>query len=178
MRKLLETLLILFALGLCGIIAFQWKREFDLGKQRQDLANRLRAEQGNLRDVQASLKRAEGEVIRLTDLKSELTATNKVMREEITRLRKGLEKCAADLERNQEQTESYKIALTTANENVKRQNEDIQRQNNDMKRLAEERNDAVRKHNDTAKLYNDLVEKWNKFQEELTADAQKGAPKK
>lgn len=177
MRQLLESLLIVTAIALCGIVLLQWKREFDLRRERQDFADRLSKEEQTSHGLRASLQRVEAEVIRLTDLRSELASTNQAVREEISQLKENLAKATAELARNDEQLEAYKLAVNTANENVKRQNQNIERQNADMRQLAQERNDAVQKHNALAKEYNALVEKWNKLQEDLAkADSRKARP--
>jgi hypothetical protein len=80
MRKLLETLLIVLAIGLCGIVLLQWKREFDLRRERQAFADRLSKEEQTSHGLRASLQRVEAEVIRLTDLKAELASTNQAVR--------------------------------------------------------------------------------------------------
>jgi len=41
MRSFLVTLLMVFSLGLCGLVAFQWTREVRLRQRLQELVNQV-----------------------------------------------------------------------------------------------------------------------------------------
>ncbi len=178
MKNFLQNLLILFALCLCALIAFQWDRETKLQQDRQRLTDTIHDKLEAIQTLQGQLKRTEDEVKRLDKLKNELTETVKSNRVEIVELKRDLEKASAEVERNAKQIDVYKTALDKANENIKKQNEDIKTQNEEMKKLADERNDAVVKFNKLVGEYNDLAKKWNDLQNSLSATNAPAAPKK
>lgn len=171
MKNFLQALLILFALALCGLIAFQWVRETDLRKDVQGLTDNTRQKTETILNLEATIRRHEGEIRRLDDLKKQLTSQVKTNEAEISELRRGLDKATNEAERNLKQSEIYKDALTRANDNIVKQNEDIRKQNEDMKKLADDRNEMVGKFNKIATDYNELVAKWNRQQEELARAA-------
>lgn len=178
MRKFLVGLLIFFALSLCALISLQWVRETQLRSRLQKTMDELHAKSEEAQTLQGVVKRTEAEVLRLDNLKKEMTETIKTNRQEITNLRRDVEKATTDIERHLKQIDVYKEALTTANQNIKKQNEDIKKQNEQLKQLADERNEAVGKFNTLAKDYNDLVNRWNKLQEDLAKAESPGTGKK
>jgi chromosome segregation ATPase len=178
MKNFLQNLLILFALCLCGLIAFQWDRETKLQQDKQRLTDTIHDKLEAIQSLQGQLKRTEDEVRRLDKLKNELTETGKSNRVEIAELRRDLEKANADIERNAKQIDVYKTALDKANESIKKQNEDIKTQNEEMKKLADERNETVVKFNKVVEDYNDLAKKWNDLQSSLSATNAPPSPKK
>jgi septal ring factor EnvC (AmiA/AmiB activator) len=178
MKSFLQNLLIFFALSLCGMMVFQWVRETHMQKEIQELNNTVHDKLEAIQNLQASVKRDEGEIQRLDGLKNQLTQTVKSNDVQITTLTKDLEKETTDFERSQKQVEAFKSALEGANENIKKQNDDIKRQNEEMAKLAEDRNEVVKKFNKMAADYNDLANKWNKQQEELAKAATNAPPKK
>src|SRR5216684_1982134 len=105
MKNFLQSLLLFFALDLCALIAFQWVRETDLRKRVQALTDTIHDKCEAILNLQASVKRYEGEIQRLDGLKNELTATVKSNRLEIATLTKDLAKLTAENEKNQKQAE-------------------------------------------------------------------------
>lgn len=178
MKNFLQTLLIFFALCLCGLIAFQWVRETDLRKNVQKLTDTVHDKSEAIQTLQATVKRNEGEIQRLDTLKNQLTETVKSNNVEMARMAKELDKVTAENEKNVRQVEVYKEALETANASIKKQNEDIKKQNDELKTLAEERNQTVLKFNKLAKDFGDLADKWNKQQADLAKAATNAPPKR
>ena len=177
MRNFLQSLLILFALCLCALIAVQWVRETDLRKNVQALTDTIHDKAEAMQSLQVQLHRDEEEIRRLDGLKNELTATVKSNRLEVASLTKALDKANFENDKGLKQMEVYKEAVKTANDSILKQNEEIKKQNEEMKKLAEDRNELAKKFNKVAADYNELVSKWNKQQEEL-AKAATNAPAK
>jgi len=178
MKAFLQNLLIFFALSLCALISFQWVRETHLRKDIQELTNTVHDKLEAIQNLQASVKRDEGEIQRLDGLKNQLTQTVKSNDLQIATLFKDVEKATNEVEREERQIEAYKGALESANDNIKKQNDDIKRQNEEMNKMLEERNEVVKKYNKMAADYNDLAQKWNKQQEELAKQATNAPAKK
>jgi len=160
------------------MMVFQWVRETHMQKDIQDLNNTIHDKLEAIQNLQASVKRDEGEIQRLDGLKNQLTQTIKSNDVQISTLTKDLEKQTTEFDRAQRQIEAYKGALESANDSIKKQNDDIKRQNEEMAKLAEERNEVVKKFNKMAADYNDLANKWNKQQEELAKAATNTPAKK
>jgi chromosome segregation ATPase len=178
MKNFLQNLLILLALCLCALIAFQWDRETKLQQDKQRLTDTIHDKLEAIQSLQGQLKRTEDEVKRLDKLKNELTEMGKSNRVEIVELKRDLEKANADIERNAKQIDVYRTALDKANESIKKQNEDIKTQNEEMKKLADERNETVVKFNKVVEEFNDLAKKWNDQQSSLSATNAPPAAKK
>jgi chromosome segregation ATPase len=168
MKTFLENLLIVFALALCGLNAYQWKQDAYLRGQVLSLHDTLDKKAETVRGLQRAVEHKDAEIQRLDGLRNELTATVKTNREEILKLTKASEKLEKDLETEKKQVEVYKEALDKANANIKKQNDDIKRQNTELKELAEERNAVVLKFNKLAEDYNKLVQDFNKLQEDFS----------
>lgn len=168
MNKLLPNLLIIFALALCGLNAFQWVKEAKLQAEKAKLGDDLYKEKQTVQSLQATIKRAEADILRLDTLKTELTGTVKTNRQEIVSLSRQVDRLEKEVDVDKKQIEAYKEAMDRANQSIKKQNDDIRRQNEDLKQLAEERNAAVVKYNKLASDYNDLVKQFNKLQEDFS----------
>lgn len=173
------TVLILLALGLCALCAYQWVRETRL-RIRVD---GLQAERQKLNDEKASVeaqgRRFQEEIQRVEKERGELFKSVQTNNEALVKIRSESLKAQMEADRNQRQAEAYKEVLDKANDSIRQQNEVVMKLNTDYKKLAEERNSMVAKYNDlvkemdgTLKQYNELVEKWNAQQETLKAQAE------
>lgn len=172
MKKFQENLLIVIALGLCGLCIWQWVREAQLRKQAEDLSKELYQKKEIIQSLEGQLKRSEAEVLRLDKLKTEMTETIKTNRHEILTLTKYSEKLEREIENQKAQLDVYKDAIEKANASIQKQNEDIQKQNEMLKELAAERNASVEKYNQLVTQYNDLVKQFEKFQQDVQKAAE------
>ena len=173
MKNLLQNLLIGFSILLCALIAVQWTREARMHGQIESLTTDLGSKIGALQASDGQLKRSESEVQRLEALKVELTDTLKSNRLEMSGLKKDLDKARMDAR----QLETFKDALTQANESIKKQNDAMLKQNEDIKKLATERNDIAAKFNKLTADYNDLAKQWNEQQQKLATPPAEPAAK-
>jgi chromosome segregation ATPase len=169
MKKFLENLLMVVALGLCGLCVYQWLREANLRTRMEDQSKEIFQRKEAIQNLEATLRRTEGEVERLESLRVQLNETIKTNKQEILTLTKYSERLEKEIEGNKAQIQNYKEAIEQANDSIRRQNDTITKQNQDMKDLAAERNAGVEKYNEVVKQYNDLVKQFEKYQQ----DAQK-----
>jgi hypothetical protein len=169
MKNILQNLLVLLALCLCALVAFQWHREAKLRQEIQKLNDTVHDKLESIQSLEGTLKRSEEEVRRLDGLKLELNEIVKSNRTQIAQLAKDLAKSDAEVEKGLRKIEDYKAAFEQANEGIKKQNEDIRKQNEEVKKLAEERNETVLKYNKVVTEFNDLAKKWNELQQQLSA---------
>ncbi|MEK7707962.1 MAG: hypothetical protein AAB380_08205 [Verrucomicrobiota bacterium] len=171
MKNSLQNLLILLALCLCVLCAYQWHVQAGLRDDIQKLNDTVHDKLENIQSMEGTLKRSEEEVKRLDTLKFELTETVKSNQTQIAQLAKDLAKSDAEVEKGLRKIDDFKAALQQANESIKKQNEDIKKQNEEVKKLAEERNDSVTKYNKVVAEFNDLAKKWNELQQQLSTNA-------
>src|SRR6266568_2732268 len=136
MNRFLQNLLMGFALCLCALIAYQWHRETRSHEKIQTLYNQDTNNKETIRTLQGQLKNTEEEVRRLEEIKFQLTETVKSNRLEITQFQKDLDKANAQIERQGQQIDAYKVAVEQANDNIKKQNENITAQNEQLKQLV------------------------------------------
>jgi len=173
MTDKLHNLLILFALALCVLIAFQWHREAKSVRMVQSLTDTLHGRDEAIQSLNGTLKQHEAEILRLDALKNQLNDSLKTNKALMGKLTADLQKSDLEGERLGKEVEAYKEALDKANASIKQQNENMASQNEEMKKLAADRNEVVLKLNKVTEEYNNLVKKWN----ELVEQVGKGNPR-
>lgn len=177
MKHLLQILLALVALSLCGICVLQWQREARLRARIVGLVHDLEAE--NKLRVQAEQKVAEYEIEieRLNGLRSEieaklLTTTEELRDRTLDQTARGFSiailmnetiRSTSELAAYQKLAGQGSDALKKHNETVSEQNTAIEKANAQLKQLAKERDEAITKLNARTTEFNELVEKYNKL---------------
>jgi chromosome segregation ATPase len=150
MRNALQYLLIIFALGLCALVAFQWHREGQLSTKLRTLQDTAR----NQQTLRESLQSAEAKAAQAESQLRQVRETSDANTVAIARLNEELNQARAAYGRLTAEADAYKSALANANTNIITLNESLQT-------LADERNAAAVKYNELAETYNALVKKWN-----------------
>ena len=74
MKRLLTTLLVVIALGLCAVCIVQWQREARLRGHITELVKRLEAENALRIKAERKVREYEKEIARLTELRAEVEA--------------------------------------------------------------------------------------------------------
>ncbi len=177
MKRVLQTLLVLMVVSLCGICVVQWQREARLRGRIGELVSQLEAE--NKLRVQAEQKVEEygKEIERLNGLRSEiesklLTTTEELRDRTVDQLARGYSiaihmnegiRATSELAAYKELAGQGSEALKKHNETVTAQNSAIEKANTALKQLAKERDEAISKLNERTKEFNELVEKYNKL---------------
>lgn len=173
MKTLLQNALIIFALALCGLVAFQWHRETRLRQEIQSLNDTLHSKLEVLQNQQGILKQNDEEIKRLDALKQELTGMVKSNRLEIAKLSDDLERSEGAGQQGRETLQKYKTALEEANARITKQNEAVSKQNENLKKLAADHAAMAAKYNQLVTEFNELARKWNEAQ----AGATNASPK-
>jgi septal ring factor EnvC (AmiA/AmiB activator) len=175
-------ILIVLALGLCGLCAVQWARETRL-RLRVD---ELQGERQKLNDekvaVEAQGKRFQDDIQRIERERSDLMKSAETNNAQLVRFRADLQRANFSLEQTNKVLSIYVEGLQKANDAIRQQNEGVTRLKSDYSKLVEDRNQIVGKFNDlakqhesTVKQFNELIEKWNNQQEQLKAESEKQA---
>jgi chromosome segregation ATPase len=162
------TILILLALGLCGLCGYQWWREAGLRLQVEEKNRGLQALTDEKAAAEAQGKRYEAEIKRLeADREANEKATADA-KSELSKTVAALKKAEFDGERAAAERSLYKEAVDKANQAIKEQNEGVKNLNAEYKKLVEDRNEIVQKYNKLTTDYekvvtdmNGVVEKYN-----------------
>jgi chromosome segregation ATPase len=171
MKNFQQNLLILLALGLCGLCAWQWYVQTLLHSEGEALQNTIYKQQGQIQGYTNSIRNMDAEIAglstRVNDLKQAGMTNDQAALEqkrEILRLRS-----VCDVMSNQ--IVQYNGAVDKLEASLKEASEGIKKQNSAIHQLAAERDDAIKKYNDSVKernalaeKYNSLVERFNKLQ--------------
>jgi uncharacterized coiled-coil DUF342 family protein len=169
MRTLQQNLLIIVALGLCGLCVYQWYGQTLQRNALQKLEQTVYERSAAIQGYTNSIRNMDGQITqmdaRITQLKLEArTNADLVITEkrEISRLQ-----AVADGLTNQ--VAEYKSAVESLQGKLKEAYGGIQKQNEAMKELVAQRDEFVKKLNDSVKERNDVVAKYN----DLAAQAAK-----
>lgn len=149
MKPVPNILLSLLLIALCGLCGWQWHRETQLRSLAATQRDELIALHQKHDELEARVKAADAEVLRLTQSLADLRAnsvsktTHAEVVEANTKLRAMITKQNA--------------AITQQNELISKQNTTIQTANENLKKLAAERDDLAKRLNEVTALYNKLV---------------------
>jgi len=171
LKNPLQTLLMILALGLCGLCTYQWYREVNVRREitavKQANYDQSVAIEGYTNSINTLDKQISQLDAHVTELRETVKSNNVVIF--------GL---GEDKNRLGAQLEQYSNAVEVLQEQMKQANDSIKRQNESLKSLVTERDEYVKRMNDAMKERNDVVTQYNelvKRYEELQAT---GQPKK
>jgi uncharacterized coiled-coil DUF342 family protein len=161
MKNLQQNLLMLLALGLCALCAWQWYVQTLLHNEGAALQKTIFKQATQIQGYTNSIKNMDAEIAglstRINELKQAAMTNEQAASEqkrEILRLRS-----AGDMMSNQ--IVQYKEVVDKLEERLKEASEGIQKQNDAIKQLVAGRDDAIKKYNDSIKERNALAEKYN-----------------
>ncbi len=169
MKNFQQNLLIVLAIGLCGLCAWQWYEQTvqrdEIGTLNQMVYDRDAAIQGDTNSI-ATLNHQVNQLdTHLTEIKA-AAATNEQLvfsqRAEIAQLQFANENLTNDLAQ-------YKAAVDALESKLKEVYAGIDRQNEAITNLVAQRNDLVQKYNDEVKDRNAVVEKYNELVKQVQA---------
>jgi chromosome segregation ATPase len=180
MKNFLQNLLIVLALGLCGLCAWQWYLQTRLHLEGEALQQTVFKQAAAIQGYTNSMKNMDAEIAglstRVNEYKQDLITNEQAALEqkrEILRLRSSSEMMSNEIVQ-------YKDVVDKLDAKLKEASEGILKQNDAIKRVADERNAAIQKYNDSikernalAEKYNSLVERFNKLQAAGGSDAAK-----
>lgn len=173
MKNPLQSLLIVFALCLCALIAFQWHREAALREQIQKITNTGQENLENIRGLQSARKSADEEIKRLDGLKTELAGTVKSNQTQIVTMMNALEKRDLEVTNALKQVEVYKTIHEKQQKDILEQNKGVEKLKEVIQTLVAERDKWVSNYTKLGKEYDDLAQKWNDAQAAASAAAAK-----
>jgi len=171
MKKFHENLLIVLALGLCALCAWQWygqtrqRNEIDqLNRLVNDKTLAIQSDTNSLQNARQEISQLDA---RLTELKTAMK-TNELFQAEQKREIHRLTVTTGQLTNEIAQ---YKLAFDDAQASLKEAYVGIAKQNAAIEELTTQRNDLVNKYNDSIRDRNDVVAKYNALVEKMQSAA-------
>lgn len=151
MKPVPNIVLSLLLVGLCGLCVWQWDRESKLRALAASQRDQLTTLTSQRDELEARVKTADAEVLRLTSSLAELRAksVSKDIHAEALKANSHL----------RENLVKQNTAITQQNELITKQNTSIQQANESLRKLATERDELAKRLNDLTALYNKLLTK-------------------
>jgi paraquat-inducible protein B len=171
-NRILTGLLIAATLALCGLCAFQWKREAEFRTRIQEIGTALKEESNKRAETEEQVLTFEKEIARLTTLRADteaklLEVSSRLVAVEADQFHRGNSIVVLGLELQRAQSEAKaareKIAAQEKTNTVVEQNAAITQANALLKQLTAERDSAIEKLNERTRALNELVTKYNKL---------------
>ncbi len=160
------SLLIVLALGLCGLVAYQWYRDADLRQQLAERGKQMQAMNEQKHEIEVTGKRVEEELKRVEQLKERLTEQDKTNKVELSRSKRDLAEANLKLERATKQGDAYKVAYEKMATDIKAQNESMKKLNEAYLNVVNVQKDTVEKYKKLATDCEDLNARYNKLFEQ------------
>ena len=161
MKNFLQNLLIVLALCLCGLCAWQWNFQTTQRARIEDLNKTIYARDEAIQGYTNSLRTMDGKVAdmdqRITELKQSLMATNQFI---ITQERENA-RLSAQIDTLTNEIPQYTNAVASLEAKLKEAYDGIGKQNETVSNLVAQRDDFFKKLNDSVKDRNAIVAKYN-----------------
>ena len=171
MKNFQQNLLIVLALGLCGLCVYQWygqtAQRVRIERLNQVVYEKAAAIQGYTNSIHA----LDGQIAQMDARLSELKANVKTNDQLILNQKRDIARLLSAGEGLTNEIAEYKKGVATLEGKLKDAYDGIKKQNEAIKELVAQRDEFISKYNDSVKdrngvvaKYNDLVEKVNKQQ--------------
>jgi uncharacterized coiled-coil DUF342 family protein len=171
MKNLQQNLLMILALALCVLCAWQWYVQTLLHNEGEALQRTIQKQAADIQEYTNSIKNMDSEIsglsTRMDEMKQSALSNEQTALEqkrEILRLHS-----SGDALSNQ--VVQYKDAAIKLDARLREAADGVEKQNEAIKLLITNRDDAFKKYNDAmkdrnalAEKYNELVERFNKLQ--------------
>jgi chromosome segregation ATPase len=162
MKNPLQTLLIVFALGLCGLCTWQWYGQMLQQKRINTLAQSNYDQSVAIQGYVSSAKKMNDQIAEMDARLTELRDTVNINSDVISKLR-------ADNGRLTSSVEQYSKAAVELEGRLKEADDTIRRQNEGLKSLAQERDEYADRLNQSIKEHNEIVTKYNALVKQIEA---------
>ena len=175
MKDFQQNLLIVVALGLCGLCVYQWygqtAQRVQIGKLNQALYDKASAIQGYTNSIHAMDGQIAQMDARLSELKESVKTNDQLVltqKREIARLQSANEGLTNEVA-------EYKKGVATLEAKLKDAYDGIKKQNEAIKELVAQRDEFITKFNDSVKDRNGVVAKYNELVDKVTKQQNAGA---
>ena len=170
MKNFQQNLLIVLALGLCGLCAWQWYEQTvqrnAIQSQNQMIYDRNASIQGYTNSITTLNSKINDMDARISELKSTVATNEQTMvsqKAQITQLQFDNETCTNEIAQ-------YKVAVDTLEAKLKEAYAGIDKQNETITNLVSQRADLVEKYDSLATNRNDIVLKYNALVKQVESE--------
>ena len=161
MKNFQQNLLIILALGLCGLCAWQWYGQTVQRDTIQDLNkmvyDRNAAIQGYTNSIATLNAKVSDMDVQMTALKATVASNEQVMVSQKAQI----EQLQFEHDNDTNEIAQYKVDMDTLESRLKDAYDGIEKQNETITNLLSDRDSLVQKYNSLATNRNDIVEKYN-----------------
>jgi chromosome segregation ATPase len=161
MKNLHQNLLIVFALGLCGLCAFQWYGQTVQRTHIESLNQTLYEKAAAIQGLTNSMASLNAQITQMDARISELRQTVRTSEEASLTQKREITKLHYENSSLTNEMVEYKAALEKIETKLKEAYDGIKKQNDAVKELVAQRDEYVEKYNDSVKERNEIVNKYN-----------------
>lgn len=161
MKNFHQNLLILLALALCGLCAWQWYGQTMQRNQIEGVNQLLNQKIAAIQDYTNTIHAMDGQIAQMDARLTELKGTIKTNNDVILNQKRELNRLEATNQALTLQIEAYKEGVEKLEQKLKETYDGVQKQNEAIKMLAAQRDEFVQKLNASVKDRNDIVNKYN-----------------
>lgn len=167
MKNFQQNLLIILAVCLCGLCAWQWYGQTIQRRNIENLNQLVYDKSIVIRDSTNSIAILNHQVAQMDANLSELRISAKTNQQTITDQRRELTRLEAINHSLSNEIVQYQDAVGTLTNKLADAYTGIQKQNDALKELVTQRDEFVRKYNDEVKDRNSVVSNYNALAEEV-----------
>jgi TolA-binding protein len=163
MRSFQQNLLVVLALGLCLLCAFQWHGQ-TIQREQINRLNQISYDKSvEIQRYTNSIATMEHQISQMDGQITELKVTVKTDEQTILDQKRELNKLEAQSEALTNEISQYKEATAGLEAKLKDAYDGVKKQNEAIKQLVVERDDFVKKYNDSVNERNTIVGKYNEL---------------
>jgi TolA-binding protein len=163
MKSFQQNLLIVLALSLCALCAYQWYGQTLQRKEMSSLNQLLFDKSAAIQSYTNSIKTMDRQIAQMDERITELKEMAKTNDQLVLSQKRDLSRLQAINAGLTNQITDYKNAVEMLQTKLKDAYEGIKKQNDAMKELAAQRDEFIKKFNDAVKDRNDVVNKYNEL---------------
>jgi chromosome segregation ATPase len=175
MKSFQQNLLIVLALGLCGLCVYQWygqtAQRIQIEKLNQAVYQKAAAIQGYTNSIHAM----DAQIAQMDARLSELRTTAKTNDQLILTQKREIARLLSANEDLTNEIAEYKKGVATLEAKLKDAYDGIKKQNEAIKELVAQRDEFIAKFNDSVKDRNGVVAKYNDLIDKVTKQQNGGA---
>jgi chromosome segregation ATPase len=161
MKNFQQNLLILLAIALCGLCAWQWYAETVQRKTIGDLNQMVFDRNAAIENYTNSIASLNSRVSEMDERIAGLKVTVATNEQMVISQKAQIEALQFDNNNFSNEVAQYKVAVDTLESRLKDANDGIDRQNETISNLLSQRNDLVLRYDELATNRNDIVAKYN-----------------
>jgi uncharacterized coiled-coil DUF342 family protein len=161
MKSFQQNLLIVVALSLCCLCAYQWYGQTAQRNEIQSMEQTLNGQSVAIQGYTNSIRTMDRQIAQMDTRITELKKEAKTNADFVVSQRRELNRFQATAEGLTNEIAEYKAAVATLEERLKAAYAGVQKQNEAMKELVAQRDELVKKFNDSVNDRNQIVNKYN-----------------